>query len=91
MSKMRKTRELRTPADLADTLRDLKAAVLTKELVQIRPDLSPFATNMPVEDIDADGPWPDYIELRFRDPSNGTIYRLSVETYHGGGGAWEID
>ena len=88
MSEVPDTRTIHTPADLVVLLRELKQAVVAGDLEQIRPDPSPFATDSSVEDIDDNGPWPDYIELRFRAPRDGTLYKLSVETYHGAGGTW---
>src|SRR5690606_31847902 len=82
------TRAIRTPADLVGLLRELKQAVVDGDLEQVRPDPSPFATDSSVEDINDNGPWPDYIELRFRAPSDGSLYKLAVETYHGAGGTW---
>ena len=91
MSNVPDTMIIRTVADLVAILKELKQAVAVGSLEQIRPDLSPFATDLSVYDIDDKGPWPDYIEIRFRNPSDGTIYKLSVETYHGAGGTWGVN
>ena len=42
----------------------------------------------PFRDVSADGPWNDIVHYEFRCTSCGRKFRLSVETYHGQGGAW---
>jgi len=41
-----------------------------------------------INQIADEGPWPDYIELRFKQVPDGKRFKLSVETYHGAGGSW---
>ncbi|WP_050726529.1 hypothetical protein [Vulgatibacter incomptus] len=88
MSNVPSSKAIRTPAELVYILQELKQAVAAGYIEQIRPDPSPFATDSSVEDIEEAGPWPDYIELRFRAPRDGARYMLSVDTYHGAGGTW---
>lgn len=82
------TRSIRTPADLVSLLREIKAAVSAGILEQIRPDSSPFAIDTAIADFAEQGPWPDYIEVRFLVRGAGTRYKLAAETYHGAGGTW---
>ena len=42
------------------------------------------------KDLPVNGPWPDYLEYYFEEPSTGRRFRLVCETYHGYGGKWEI-
>jgi hypothetical protein len=81
-------RSIRTPADLASLIREIRAAVAAGILEQVRPDSSPFATDAEIADLAEQGPWPDYIEMRFRVRGTATRYKLSAETYHGAGGTW---
>lgn len=37
-----------------------------------------------------EGPWPDYCEYYFRCTACHCLLRLSVETYHGMGGTWDV-
>lgn len=81
-------RTVRRPADLAVLLREIKAAVAAGSLRQVRPDPSLFATDMNIGEIAEDGPWPDYLEMRFDIPGSPVRYKLAVETYHGASGTW---
>lgn len=67
----------------------LKEKIAGGELKQFVPD-SPFATELLVEDIDINGPWPDFIEWYFESTHNSKRYRLSAEIYHGSGGRWQL-
>lgn len=82
------TRTLTTRTDFASLIREIKAAVAAGVLEQLRPDASPFATEMLVIDLAEQGPWPDYIEMRFQVRGTAVRYKLAVETYHGAGGTW---
>ena len=81
-------REIRTPSDLAVLIREIKGAVAAGILRQMRPDPSPFATDVEVSELAEDGPWPDYLEMRFAVQGARTQFKLAVETYHGAGGTW---
>lgn len=63
----------------------LKEAVAEGALQQYTPSDAPFALN----EMEPAGPWPDYLEAWFRDPTSGRRYRLVAETFHGSGGRWE--
>lgn len=80
-------RTIQSPSDLTSVLREIRAAVARGELEQV-PSASSFATCIDVAELPDTGPWPDYIELRFRLRGQGATYLLAVETYHGGGGSW---
>ena len=84
-------RQIQSASELVDLIRALKKAVLLGVLEQVRSDPSPFATNMDISELAEQGPWPDYLEMRFRVAGGITHYKLSVETYHGTGGIWEIE
>lgn len=88
MSSVPNSKSIHTPAELSVILRELKQAVASGELEPTEPSVPSFATDATLSDIPEDGPWPDYIELHFRAPNTGQHYKLSVETYHGTGGAW---
>ncbi len=81
-------RTLRTPAELTALMREIRQEVATGLLRQVRPDPSPFATDRSLADLAEQGPWPDYLELRFDVAGTPVRYKLSVETYHGSGGTW---
>ena len=72
---------------LSALLRELSSAVAAGTLEQLRADESPLEL-ADLSGIPDDGPWPDYLELHFRDQGSGRRYRLEVETYHGSGGSW---
>jgi hypothetical protein len=85
------TRRITTPADLAALVREIKAAVSAGILKQVRPDPSPFATDTEIADLAEQGPWPDYLEIRFQVQGTAVQYKLAAETYHGAGGTWAPD
>jgi hypothetical protein len=91
MSGIPATRKIETPGELAALLREIKAAIAAGILEQIRPDPSPFATDAAISDVADNGPWPDYMEMRFRVPGTAVRYKLAAETYHGAGGTWGPD
>lgn len=81
-------RTIQSPDDLALLIREIKDAVAAGILQQVRPELSPFATDVEILDLAEWGPWPDYIEMRFRVTGTMVCYKLEAETYHGTGGTW---
>lgn len=81
---------IRSPAELRALVVKLKQAVASGEMQQYWPTNAPFATETEVSDMDESGPWPDVIEWYFLSTTNKNHYRLSVETYHGQGGRWEL-
>jgi hypothetical protein len=82
---------IRSPAELRAFIVKLKQAVASGEMQQYWPTDAPFATEAKVSDVDENGPWPDdYIEWYFLSTTNKRHYKLSVETYHGQGGQWEL-
>ncbi len=85
------TRSIATPSDLALLIREIKTAVATGVLKQVRPDPSPFSTDAEIADLADQGPWPDYIEMRFEVPGTAVRYKLAAETFHGAGGTWAPD
>ncbi len=75
-----------SPQDLIRVLRRLRELVASGALVQMSSSGKDF-TAVDLADIPDDGPWPDYLEMRFKGLA-GQCYRLTVETFHGTGGAW---
>ena len=78
-----------SPQDLVGVLRRLRELVAAGALVQMSKSGTDFPS-VPLADVSDDGPWPDFLDLRFRSPA-GRCYRLSVETFHGTGGSWTPD
>jgi len=88
MSIVTVAREIRTADELSTLIHDIKEGVANNILRQIRPDPSPFATDLDIASIQDHGPWPDYLEMRFCISGSPIGFKLSVETYHGVGGTW---
>ena len=84
--------EIRTPQDLAHVIRTVKKSLEEGVLREssywpegrVRFHLPSF------KDVPVNGPWPDYLEYYFEEPSTGRRFRLVCEIYHGDGGRWEI-
>lgn len=91
MSGIPKSMVIRTRGQLSGILRDLKRAVSDGDLSPVEPAIPLFSVECSLIDIPEDGPWPDYFELYFQEPSTGERYKLSAETYHGAGGDWGKD
>ena len=86
-SDLRVRQEIRTPAELSQTIRVVKGNIDDGTLIDItQPAHSPSGKFL---DLPEGGPWPDYVEHYFRCDSCGHGFRLAVDTYHGGGGQWE--
>lgn len=67
----------------------VKRAVRGRVLTQVWPEGAQLGTE-PIDALKADEIWPDYVEMYFVDERSGSQYRLSLETYHGSGGSWEL-
>jgi hypothetical protein len=78
-----------SPQDLAGVLRRLRELVATGALIPVTSSGTGFPS-VQFADVSEDGPWPDFVDFRFRSPA-GRCYRLSVETFHGTGGSWTPD
>ena len=85
-------REIRSPGDLADVIRRVAEAVRAGDLLPFKPAKPPplLGIETDIRKLDAEGPWPDYLELHFKDVRTGQRFRLVAETYHGAGGHWEL-
>ena len=80
------TQTLHNPEQVFRVVRAIAEAVRAGELKR----LSGFSRDVRLQDIIEGRPWPaDVIELDFEEPMTGVRYRLSIETYHGCGGAWK--
>ena len=79
--------EIRTPQEFTRVLREIKHALASGKLRQVRPAQAAFAMD-DITSVNEDGPWPDYVEAYFEDVSTRAVYKLAVETYHGAGGSW---
>jgi hypothetical protein len=80
--------QIESPQQLTTVLRQVKAALADGSLRQF----TPADATLALDDLNAvsdNGPWPDYIEAYFSNPSTGERYKLTVETYHGAGGSWQ--
>jgi hypothetical protein len=75
-----------SPAELSVVLREAKLCMGSGVLRQVKPTNAPFAID-DLSTVPDEGPWPDYFEAYFED-RNGKLYKLTMETYHGTGGAW---
>lgn len=78
-----------SPQDLVGILRRLRELVASGALVPVNSSGTDFPSAQ-LADVSDDGPWPDFLNMRFRSPA-GRCYRLSVETFHGTGGSWSPD
>ncbi len=81
--------QIASPQDLVRLLRRLRELVSSGALVPMNKANADFPS-VQLEDVSDDGPWPDYLDMRFRSTA-GRLYRLSVETFHGTGGGWSPD
>lgn len=77
------------PVALKRVLASLRADVEAGRLVQYFDPEALLGTDRHLAEIPLEGPWGDYLELYFRSPRTGERYRLTAETYHGQGGAFE--
>lgn len=78
---------VRSPGELSKAIRVIRARLGDRSLEEItQPAHSPSGDFL---DLSAAGPWPDYIEHYFRCMRCSRRFRLAVDTYHGGGGAWD--
>jgi len=75
-----------SPEDLVRVLRRLRELVASGALVQMTKSGTDFPPVL-LADVSDDGPWPDFLDMRFKSPA-GRCYLLSVETFHGTGGSW---
>jgi len=78
--------QISSAEQLKEILREAKRCVADGILREIRLPESPARLDN-LASIEADGPWPDYIELYFEN-ATGQRYKLVAETYHGSGGSW---
>ena len=86
-SDLRLTTEIRPPGEFRKALRVIRANLSDGSIDDItQPAHSPLSK---FEDLSESGPWPDYVEHYFECTGCGWRFRLAVDTYHGGGGAWE--
>ena len=79
---------IRTPADLSRSLRLVRASLADGTLVEEPATADRALYTSAMRDLPDDGPWPDYVELRFRCRTCGSRFKLTAETYHGAGGRW---
>lgn len=74
---------------LTDMLSLIQKLVYDSELEQIWFPNNQFASKEDVSSVDANGPWPDYLEMYFKELKSNKTFKLSVETFHGAGGELE--
>lgn len=82
-------RRIETPRDLTEALRELRSAIEAGRLRQVWKQDALCGTEEAIHDIPDEGPWGDYLELYFLEPTTGHEFKLSAETYHGAGGSLE--
>lgn len=80
--------EIRNLNDLEDILNVIKKALELGELKQYWLEGNKFASVEKVDLLGVDGTYPDYIEMYFQTKTKN--YKLTVETYHGTGGEWQV-
>ena len=78
-----------SPQDLVRVLQLLRELVASGKLVPMSSSDNDFPTAH-LADISDEGPWPDFLDMRFKGLA-GQCYRLTVETFRGTGGAWSPD
>ena len=61
----------------------------TAKVEQVWVPNSPFASKENVSSIAVDGPWPDYLEMYFRELGLKRLFKSSVEIFHSAGGELE--
>src|SRR5688572_5350115 len=83
-------RDISSPGELADVSKSVVTAVRNGGLIQVTPSDTLFSSPLDILQIAPDGPWPDYLELHFKEPQTTKRFRLVAETYHGAGGRWEV-
>lgn len=88
MMNWNETHRIESSDDLASLIKEISQAVREGKLKQVSSSGNTFATQEDIFNISPNGPWPDYLELFFKDPRTGEQYRLIAETYHGRGGTW---
>ena len=79
--------DISSPSDFDHWLIMLRNRIKDGSLEQYWPPDAPFANKEKIEDGSPGG---DYVEWYFKEPATGKRYKLSVETYHGSGGSWDI-
>jgi hypothetical protein len=82
------SRDISSPAELADVIRVVAEAVRSGELRALALSDEPFTESCDILQLSPTGPWPDFLDLRFEEVETGKRFRLKVETYHGTGGRW---
>jgi hypothetical protein len=69
-------------------IREIQGSIEAGLLIQ---DFGPGlfnAAGVAINDLGSNGPWPDIVDMYFKDADGGQRYRLFVEVYRGGGGTW---
>ena len=83
------SRTIDLPAHLSEAIVMVHDGIDRGVLVEIRSETDPLERyNAPFSEISPKGPWPDYVACSFACTGCNARFQLSVETYHGRGGAW---
>lgn len=79
------------PGDLSKAIRAVKGNIADGTIREsvYWPSKHIKIDSIPFEELDAEGPWKDFLEYYFECPKCDQVFRLAVETYHGSGGVWE--
>jgi hypothetical protein len=88
-SKWASSRDLNSPAELADAIRIVADAVRSGELRPLVRTDTPRWEACDIRQLAPTGPWPDYLEMSFEEVATGERFMLTAENFHGTGGRWE--
>lgn len=75
------------PSALRRILQRTRVLIADGTLVVAQPEGSATG-GQAFDDLNVEGPWPDYMEYGFACSQCGQRFRLEAETYHGAGGYW---
>lgn len=81
--------KVKSPNDLRLLLSEIRSEVGKETLRQLPAKEGGWQTEIAIQKIPEEGPWPDYIEIDFEVTQSGERYRLTAETFHGCGGSWQ--
>ena len=86
---LRQTHRIVTDRKFEHAIRIIKANIDDGTIIEVV-RTNQFAPDT-FESICNSDTWPDYIENHFKCTTCECQFRLTVETYHGSGGTWEVN
>jgi len=83
--------EIRFPAELSQAIRLAGANLADGTIVESSywPEGEIKFSQAPFSEQPEKGPWDDVFQYYFECPACGQLFRLTADTYHGGGGSWK--